>query len=311
MTYEEILINELGQNENLLVLTAENRAAIRNIPNLKPERFFDFGIAEQTMIGAAAGLALRGKLPVAHALASFLTMRAFEFIRTDIGIPNLPVKIVGSFAGLLSEANGPTHQAIEDISLMRGIPNMNVICPSDAEDLAICLPVILKSDSPYYIRFTNLQSSIKHNPVFTPGKAESILEDGYDVTILTYGCLLKEAVIAAEILQSENISVGLINLRTLKPIDSEKILEVCKSSSLIVTLEDHFRVGGLYSILCELLISEQMMANILPIAFDNKWFKPALLSDVLIFEEMDGKSIARKIKHSLSKSRIFLNQFNT
>ena len=131
-----------------MVVTAENRAAIRNLPAVLGERFIDVGIAEQTMIGMAAGLALRGRMPVVHALAAFLTMRAFEFIRTDVGIGRLPVKLVGGVPGFLSDANGPTHQAIEDIALMRGIPGMKVFCPADEADLIAALPALLADPAP-------------------------------------------------------------------------------------------------------------------------------------------------------------------
>src|SRR5215467_4668113 len=124
MTYEETLEKICAVNENVVVMTAENRAAIRNLPPKLGPRFIDVGIAEQTMIGAAAGLALRGRIPVVHALATFLTLRAFEFVRTDVGIGHLPVKLVGGVPGFLSEANGPTHQAIDDIAVMRAIPGM-------------------------------------------------------------------------------------------------------------------------------------------------------------------------------------------
>src|SRR5690606_39763980 len=126
MNYEQKLLELVQKDERIVVLTAENRAAIRNLPSKIKDRFIDVGIAEQTMIGMAAGLALRGRIPIVHALSTFLTMRAFEFIRTDIGIANLPVKLVGADPGFLSEANGLTHQAIEDISIMRGIPGMNI-----------------------------------------------------------------------------------------------------------------------------------------------------------------------------------------
>src|SRR6476620_1574638 len=114
-----------------MVLTAENRAAIRNLPAKIGDRFIDVGIAEQTMIGMAAGLALRGRIPVCHALATFLTLRAFEFSRPDVGIPRLPVKLVGGVPGFLSDGHRPTHQALEDIALMRGVPGMQVFCPAD------------------------------------------------------------------------------------------------------------------------------------------------------------------------------------
>lgn len=297
MNYEDILINIAEKNSNIVVMTAENRAAIRNLPSKIQNQFVDVGISEQTMIGMAAGLALRGRIPVVHALSTFLTMRAFEFIRTDVGIGNLPVKIVGAVAGFLSEANGPTHQAIEDISLMRGIPNMDVFAPADEEDLLIALPEIVNSPNPSYIRYTNSKSPVNHNREFKIGKAE-IISEGKDITILTYGTLFHEALTASEILTSKGRSAGVINLRTLKPVDHEAIENVCRKSKLIVTLEDHFITGGLYSILSELLVIKRINARILPIALNNKWFKPALLKDILEYEGFTGQAIADKIiKH--------------
>ena len=153
MTYEEKLEELCSKDNNIRILTAENRAAIRALPKKLGNRFIDFGIAEQTLVGAAAGLALRGKIPIVHALATFLTMRAFEFIRTDVGIPQLPVKLIGGIPGFLSDGNGPTHQALEDISLMRTIPSMHIFCPSDAEDMVDGMDQILKSPFPCYMRF--------------------------------------------------------------------------------------------------------------------------------------------------------------
>src|SRR6266851_951411 len=146
-TYEETLLEIAKRDHTLVVMTAENRGAIRNLPAALGARFVDVGICEQTMIGAAAGLALRGRTPVAHALATFLVMRAFEFIRTDVGIANLPVTLVGAVPGFLSDGNGPTHQALEDVALMRGIPHMQVFCPADAEELSAALPALIESRS--------------------------------------------------------------------------------------------------------------------------------------------------------------------
>lgn len=298
MTYETLLNQLIRKDERYIVLTAENRAAIRNLPGQAGERFIDTGITEQTMIGIASGLALRGRIPVAHALATFLTMRAFEFIRTDVGIGNLPVKLVGGFSGFLSEANGPTHQAIEDVSIMRGIPNVNVFCPADEDDMLVCLPKILESNSPFYIRYNNLKSVIKHSEDFEIGKAEFI-SSGKDVTILVYGILFRQAFEVKELLEKKGISAGLINLRTLKPIDEDLILKAAGESRLIVTLEDHFITGGLYSILAEILLKKKKSLNVLPIALENTWFKPALLNDVLEYEGFTGEKIAERIIASI------------
>src|SRR5262249_27685305 len=156
------------------------------------ERFVDVGICEQTLVGAAAGLALRGRRPVVHALAAFLTMRAFEFIRTDVGAARLPVKLIGYVPGLLSEGNGPTHQALEDVALMRGVPGMQVFCPSDEEELVQALPAILASEAPAYVRYTAQPAALRERAPFAIGCAETF-GYGRDVALLTYGLLLRQA----------------------------------------------------------------------------------------------------------------------
>lgn len=294
MTYEQLLTQTVLADEKFVVMTAENRALVRNIPAILGNRFIDTGITEQTMVGVAAGLALRGRTPVIHALAAFLSMRAFEFVRTDVGIANLPVKLSSFVPGFLSDGNGPTHQAIEDISLMRGIPNMQVFCPADEQDLVAMLPKIWASPSPAYVRICTRAAAHEHDSNFEIGKAEVVAE-GTDVTILTYGMLFEQCVLATEILRKEGKSVGLINLRSLKPIDEQKILEVAQTSSLLVTVEDHFLTGGLYSILGEIFLKNTITANVLPIALENRWYKPARLNEVLEYEGFTGKQIAEKI----------------
>ena len=299
-TYEELLRDLVCSDERFVVMTAENRAAIRNLPDEIGGRFIDVGICEQTMIGAAAGLALRGRIPIVHALATFLTLRAFEFIRTDVGIPGLPVKLVGSFSGFLSEANGPTHQALEDVALMRGIPNIKVWCPADEEDMLIGLETILTDPAPYYLRYNNIPPLVQHSRNFTPGKAE-VFAEGADVTILTYGMIFGQCHKAAEILRQKGLSVGLINMRTLKPVDVEGIVAAARKSDLLVAVEDHFRVGGLYSILAETLLDEGLGARVLSIALDGRWFKPALMADLLEYEGFTGEAIAKRITDHLAQ----------
>lgn len=293
MSYEELLTQTALSDERFIVMTAENRALVRNIPAKLGNRFIDTGITEQTMIGAAAGLALRGRIPVVHALASFLTMRAFEFVRTDAGIPNLPLKLSSFIPGFLSDGNGPTHQAVEDISLMRGIPNMTVFAPADEQDLVEMLPQIWNCPNPSYVRINTRKTDHQHTP-FELGKAE-IVSKGEDVTILTYGLLFEQALIATEILKKEGLSVGLINMRSLKPVDEQAILHATQTSSLTVTLEDHFLTGGLYSIVAEVLLRNGVTAKVLPFALTEKWFKPSLLPNVLEHEGFTGKQIAEKI----------------
>jgi transketolase len=221
-------------------------------------------------------------------------MRGFEFIRTDIGISGLPVKLVGGFPGFLSTANGPTHQALEDVALMRLIPPMQIFCPSDEEDMHIGLRAMLQSPNPCYMRYNDRPPVIEHDPDFQIGKAE-VISQGKDVTILTYGILLREALLARDVLDTCGLSSGVVNLRTLKPIDEGAVLHAASERSLLVTLEDHFQTGGLYSITCELLMEHHVTARVMPIGLKNRWFKPAPLPDILFHEGFTGEKIAETI----------------
>ncbi len=294
MSYGEALQTLAARRDDLIVMTAENRAPIRGLPSTLGPRFVDVGICEQTLIGAAAGLALRGRTPVAHALAAFLTMRAFEFIRTDVGIARLPVKLVGYIPGFLSEANGPTHQAVEDVALMRGIPGMRVVCPADEAELVAALPAILDDPAPCYVRYTSLPPAVRHSEPFAFGKAE-VLADGDGVAILTYGFLVREAEAARVRLEEQGISVRLVNLRTLAPVDEEAIIESVRCARLTVTVEDHFGTGGLASIAAEVLLRHRVTGRVYPIHLGGRWFKPALLSTVLDHEGFSGPRLAARI----------------
>ena len=293
-TYPELIKHTALADERYIVMTAENRAVVKELPPILGNRFIDTGITEQTMIGMAAGLALRGRVPICHALAPFLIYRAYEFVRTDVGIAHLPVKLSAWIAGFLSDGNGPTHQAIEDVALMRTIPGMTVICPSDNADMVAMLPEIWASPDPAYVRL-NVRPDVdkKHTP-FKTGVAE-VISEGTDVTILTYGMLLEETLKAVEILKGKGLSVGLLNMRSLKPIDEQAILKVAATSKLLVSVEDHFLIGGLYSIIAEVLLKNRTTANVLPLSLNEKWFKPGLLSEVLKYEGFTGEQIAERI----------------
>ena len=297
MTYEDLLIETALADERIIVMTAENRALVRNVPRALGSRFIDTGITEQTLVGMAAGLALRGRIPIVHALAPFLTMRAFEFIRTDVGIAHLPVKLSGYIPGLLSDGNGPTHQSIEDVAIMRGIPGMEVYCPADEDDLVKMLPAVWGSDAPAYVRINHKKGGYGHQP-FEPGKAE-IISEGSDLTILVYGFLFENALRATAILQGEGLSVGLINMRSLKPVDETAIVRAAKNSRMLVTIEDHLLTGGLYSIVAETLLRHRMTAHTLPFALNERWFRPGLLQEVLETEGFTPEKIAGRIKEEM------------
>jgi transketolase len=298
-TYQELIKQTALADEKYIVMTAENRAVVKELPPVLGARFIDTGITEQTMIGMAAGLALRGRVPVCHALAPFLIYRAYEFVRTDVGIAHLPVKLSAWIAGFLSDGNGPTHQAIEDVAIMRGIPGMTVFCPSDNDDMLRMLPEIWASPHPAYVRL-NVRPDVygKHTP-FKTGVAE-VISEGTDITILTYGMLLEQTLKAMEILKSKGLSVGLLNMRSLKPVDEQAILKAAATSKMVVTVEDHFLTGGLYSIVAEVLLKNRTTANVLPLALDEKWFKPGSLSEVLQYEGFTGEQLAERISNKFT-----------
>lgn len=295
MTYEQLITELALTDDQLIIMTAENRALIRNIPNnpALANRFIDTGITEQTMIGMAAGLALRGRVPVVHALAAFLTMRAFEFIRTDVGIANLPVKLTGFIPGPLSDGNGPTHQAIEDISIMRGIPHLQVFAPADEEDMLVMMPEIWKSKSPSYTRANLVKPIYQHDKNFRIGKAE-VVDEPATITFLVYGMLFNQVYKAKQILEEQGQAVGLVNMRSLKPVDEEIILRAAQESELVVIVEDHFKTGGLYSIVAEVLLKHQTTGNVQSLSLDENWFKPARLSEVLEHEGFTPEKIAMR-----------------
>jgi transketolase len=293
MTYEELLTVTALNDERYIVMTAENRALVRNMPKTLGSRFIDTGITEQTMVGMAAGLALRGRIPVIHALAPFLTMRAFEFIRTDVGIAHLPVKLSGFIPGFLSDGNGPTHQAIEYVSILRGIPGMEVYCPADEDDLVKMLPDIWSSASPAYVRINHRKGVYEHT-TYQAGKAE-VISEGSDVTLLVYGFLFENALAAKGLLEKEGLSVGLVNMRSLKPVDEAVIVRAAANSRKLVTIEDHFRTGGLYSIVAEVLLQRRMTADVVSLSLGERWFRAGLLSQVLEMEGFTPEKMVDKI----------------
>ncbi|MFZ2225467.1 MAG: transketolase C-terminal domain-containing protein [Candidatus Deferrimicrobium sp.] len=296
--YREVLEGLARADDRIVVMTAENRASIRDLPAALGVRFVDTGISEQTLVGAAAGLALRGRIPVVHALAAFLTMRAFEFIRTDVGLPDLPVKLFGGFPGILSTANGPTHQAVEDIALMRAIPNMGIFCPADEEDLVLGLPEVLRSPRPFYVRLHHADPAVAHRRDIAIGRAERIRE-GAAATLLVAGVLLRQAIDAAADLERRGWTAAVLNMRTVRPLDEEAVLQAANDCPLLVTVEDHLVPGGLYSAVCELLIRRGAARTVLPIGLAGNGFTPCLLPGLLEREGFTGPRLADRIARTL------------
>ncbi|MDW8418600.1 MAG: transketolase C-terminal domain-containing protein [Chitinophagales bacterium] len=312
MTYEKILESYCQKHPEAIVLTAENRALIRNLPPRLGPRFIDTGITEQTMVGMAAGLASQGHIVICHALATFLTMRAFEFIRTDVGIAGLPVKFTGYIPGLLSEANGPTHQALEDMALMLGIPGMEVYCPADLEDMVLMCEAVWDSPNPAYFRAVHLPSGLSHEP-YQYGKVEWILQNSGGVTFLVAGFLLGEVLKAAHILQQKGVPCSVVNMRSLRPLDNESVERAFRQSEVVIAVEDHFQFGGLFTVLSLWLRDHTdgsgrysgRWAPLRAINFQERWFTPALLADVLDCEMLSAEHIAARAENLLMEEKSY------
>lgn len=253
--YGEALV-ELGQElKEVVVLDADLSKSTKTAVFAKkfPERFFNMGISEQDMIGTAAGLASCGKIPFASSFAVFATGRAFEQIRNSIAYPRLNVKIAATHAGVTVGEDGGTHQSVEDIALMRALPNITVVNPADAIETKLAVKAAAKHKGPVYIRLGRqaVDTVFDENYKFELGKGV-LLKEGKDVTIIATGIMVQEALKAAELLKSQGVDVMVVNIHTIKPIDKDIILKAAECGA-VVTAEEHSVFGGLGSAVAEVL----------------------------------------------------------
>ncbi|MBQ7887010.1 MAG: transketolase family protein [Clostridia bacterium] len=259
-SYGKALV-ELGQeHDNIVVLDADLAAATKTSTFRKafPERHFDCGIAECNMIAAAAGMSTMGLVPFASTFAMFAAGRAFEQVRNSIGYPQLNVKIGATHGGISVGEDGASHQCCEDFALMRSIPGMVVLCPSDDVEARAAVKAAYAHEGPVYLRFGRLAIPVFHdeeNFKFEIGKGEQLTE-GNDVAIIATGLMVDEARKAAEMLKEEGISARVINICTIKPLDEEIVLKAAKECGKVVTCEEHSIIGGLGEAVAALL-SEQ------------------------------------------------------
>ncbi|MBU5427406.1 transketolase family protein [Tissierella pigra] len=260
--YGEALKELGGINEDIVVLDADLSGSTKTSVFAKsfPERFFNVGIAEQNLIGTAAGLATAGKIPFASTFAMFATGRAFEIIRNSVCYPNLNVKIAATHAGLTVGEDGATHQALEDISLMRSLPNMVVLSPADGIEAKQCIYEAAKHYGPVYIRLGRAKTPVifDENYKFEIGKGVE-LKEGTDVTIIATGVMVERALTASEKLLEEGIKARVINMSTIKPIDKDIIIKAAKETKAIVTVEEHSIIGGLGSAVAEVVVENQLV----------------------------------------------------
>lgn len=291
---------ELGkEHENLVVLDADLAAATKTgvFKKVFPERHIDCGIAECNMMGVAAGLATTGKVPFASSFAMFAAGRAFEQIRNSIGYPKLNVKIGATHAGISVGEDGATHQCNEDIALMRTIPGMVVINPSDDVEARAAVKAAYEHEGPVYLRFGRLAVPVindREDYKFELGKGV-VLREGKDITLIATGLPVAETLEAAEKLAADGIDAKVINIHTIKPLDEELIVKAAKETGKVVTIEEHSVIGGLGSAVCDVL-SEKAPTKVLKIGINDTYGESGPAVELVKKYGLDAESIYKKIK---------------
>lgn len=295
---------ELGEkNKNVVVLDADLAAATKTGAFKKafPERFFDTGIAESNMMSLAGGLATTGFTVFASTFAMFAAGRAFEQVRNTIGYPHLNVKIGATHAGISVGEDGASHQCCEDIALMRSIPGMVIINPADDVEARAAVFAAAEHDGPVYMRFGRLAVPrvFDENYKFEIGKAVT-LREGSDVTIIATGLMVNEAIEAAKTLEAEGISVELINMHTIKPLDKEAVVKAAKKTGCIVTAEEHNIIGGLGSAVAE-AVAEECPVPVIRVGVNDEFGKSGPAVELLHLYGLDAENIVAKAKIAISK----------
>ena len=292
-SYGEAL-QELGEiNKNIVVLDADLSTATKTELFAKefPERFFDMGISEQDMIGTSAGFATCGKIPYASTFAVFAAGRAYDQIRNSVCYPNLNVKICATHAGVTVGEDGASHQMIEDISMMRTLPNLKLFSPSDDTQTRFIIKEIANINSPCYVRLSRLSTPIIYdeNEQFEMGKAKQIGE-GEDATIFATGVCVSEALKAKEVLEKKGIFVRVVDVFSLKPVDKDTIIRCAKQTKRIITVEDHSIIGGLGSIICEVL-SEEYPCKVTRLGINDSFGKSGNAVELMKYFKIDCDAI--------------------
>ncbi len=293
---------ELGAEHDFVVLDADLAEATKTVYFKKtyPERFFDCGIAEGNMVGIAAGLAAAGKTVFASSFAMFAAGRAFEQIRNSVAYSHLNVKIAATHAGITVGEDGATHQCLEDLALMRSIPGMTVINPSDALEAAEALKAALLTDGPFYLRFGRYAVPVVHDPdgyKFELGKGE-VLREGTDATVVATGFMVPVALDAAEKLAAEGISARVVNIHTIKPLDTEIIARAAKETGAIVTAEEHNIIGGLGSAVAE-AVSEACPVPVLRVGVEDTFGRSGKVPPLLEMYGLTADNIADKVRKAI------------
>ena len=303
--YGQALVKLGDLREDVVVLDADLSKSTKTseFASKFPTRFFNMGIAEQNLIGTACGLATAGKIPFASTFAVFATGRAFEIIRNSVCYPNLNVKICATHAGITVGEDGASHQSIEDISIMRTIPNMTVLVPSDAVETEKMIFEIANHKGPVYVRLGRSKSPVifSDDYDFEIGKGV-ILREGIDATIIACGIMVDKAMKASQILKSEGINVRVINMPTIKPIDEELIIESAKKTGIIVTVEEHNVIGGIGSAISE-VVSENYPDLVKKIGINDVFGQSGTPDELMKEYGLTVDNIVEKVKDAISNRK--------
>ena len=296
-SYGEELAKLGEENRNIVVLDADLSSATKtNIFAQKfPDRFINVGIAEQNLIGISAGLSTFGKIPYASTFAVFAAGRTYEQIRNSIAYPKLNVKICATHAGITVGEDGATHQMLEDISLMRGLPNMTVLCTSDDVQTRWAVRKIAELDGPVYLRLCRMATPViySENEQFEIGKGVQIGE-GTDASIIATGVTVSEAIVAMEELKKQGVNVRVIDMHTIKPLDKELVIKCARETKKIITIEDHSIIGGVGSSVCELL-SEEIPTKVIRMGINDVFGRSGKAEELMSYYKIDSMAIVNKV----------------
>ncbi len=289
---------EVGElNEKIVVMDADLACSTQTkiFADKFPDRFFECGIAEQDMIATAAGLASEGKIPFAASFAMFATGRTYDQIRNSVCYPDFNVKIIGTHGGVTVGEDGATHQALEDISLMRSIPHMTVIVPADCRECEEVIKYAALHDGPMYIRISrsNVVDIFDEHYHFNIHKAV-VVEEGTDVSVFTNGETLAEVLLAAEELKKENISLEVINVPVVKPLDFQTVIDSVKKTKFALTVENHSTIGGLGSAICETL-ANKYPSKVYRIGINDEFGQSGKAEELIEYYGLDAKTLAKRI----------------
>ncbi|NTW04865.1 MAG: transketolase family protein [Peptococcaceae bacterium] len=294
---------ELGKsNSQVVVLDADLSKSTKtaDFAAVFPERFINIGIAEQNLIGTAAGLATTGKIPFASTFAVFATGRAFEQIRNSVAYTNLNVKIAATHAGITVGEDGGSHQSVEDIAIMRVLPNMTVFVPADEAETAGAIKAAAEIDGPVYIRLGRLGVPRVHGEDFrfSPGKGV-VLREGKDAAIVAAGIMVSMALEAADILSGQGIEARVISMHTIKPLDEEIILSAARETGALVTAEEHSVIGGLGGAVCE-AVGQSCPVPVKRVGLRDVFGESGKPADLLVKYGLTPEAIVIAVKEAIS-----------